>query len=113
MIKALVGILLGACIIASTAPALAQESGLASMHTWRKVGKKTCMADHYHGGSGTGSSQKAAETAAERDWMSFTDLEYGQAWANVRLAVNRTTSCNRTGANEFSCRIDAMACRPF
>jgi hypothetical protein len=111
MFKAILGMLLGIVLVASTAPAFAQESGMASMHAWRKVGKKTCMVDHYHGGSGTGSSQKAAEAAAERDWMSFTDLEYGRAWANVRLAVNRTMSCNRTGADDFSCRIDAIACR--
>lgn len=83
------------------------------MHDWRKVGKKTCMVDHYHGGSGTGSSMKAAEAAAAKDWIGFTDLEYGSAWADVRIAISKTLNCSRTGAKDFSCRIDAIPCRPY
>ena len=113
MFKATLGLMVGVSLLGWTLPAAAQESGLASMHTWRKVGKKTCMADHYHGGSGTGATRQVAEAAAARDWASFTDLEYGRAWADVRIAISKTMNCNQTGANDFSCRIDAMACRPF
>ena len=94
-------------------PAVADETGMASMHSWRKVGKKTCMIDHYHSGSGTGASRQAAETAALRDWSGFTALEYGSTWADARIAVNKSMTCNRTGATDFACQVQGIACRPF
>ena len=33
------------------------ETGVAQIHTWVKVGRKTCMLDHYHDGNGNGSSR--------------------------------------------------------
>jgi hypothetical protein len=91
----------------------AQETGLASMHTWRKVGKKTCMVDHYHNGTGRGASRQAAEAGAIKDWSGFTAFEYGSPWADYRIAVAKEMNCTRTGDNDFSCSLSAMACRPY
>jgi hypothetical protein len=92
--------------------AAADETGLASMHAWRKVGKKTCMVDHFHSGSGSGATQKIAEMAALRDWSSFTDFEYGSDWANPRIAAQRTMRCSRESTT-FACQVEALPCRPY
>ncbi len=95
------------------AESLGQDSGLASMHAWRKIGKKTCMVDHFHNGSGSGTSRQAAEAAAARDWSGFTNLEYGSSWADYRIAVSKEMTCNRTGATDFTCQVAAIPCRPY
>jgi hypothetical protein len=88
------------------------ETGLASMHTWVRVGRKTCMADHEHSSSGNGPTRAAAEKSAIVAWASFTDLEYGDAWANWSLAVARRMSCDNVAGN-WKCDIEARPCRPF
>jgi hypothetical protein len=97
----------------SPAPVQADETGLAGIHTWRKVGRKTCLVDHFHDGDGTGTTQKLAELAAIRSWQSFTDLEYGTDWANFRIANSKSMKCNRDGGTRWSCRTEAVACRSF
>lgn len=68
-------------------PAEADETGLASSHTLRKEGGKTCFADHLHSGSGDGATKEAARAAAARDWSSFVDFEYGSNWAHYGKAA--------------------------
>jgi hypothetical protein len=97
------------CVFSS--PTLADETGMAGMHTWRKVGKKSCMVDHFHEGSAQGTTQKLAELAAVRAWVSFTDLEYGSDWADFRLAMSRTVKCSREDVARWSCRAEGLACR--
>jgi hypothetical protein len=96
----------------ATLPVEAGETGMASMHTWVKVGRKTCLADHEHSGSGTGSNKKLAELQAIRSWAGFTDLEYGSSWANFSLAVGKSIKCEPAGGG-FQCDLLARACRPF
>ena len=95
------------------APVQADETGMAGIHTWRKVGKKTCLVDHFHDGDGSGSTQKLAELAAIRSWQSFTDLEYGSDWAKFQIANSKSMKCTRDGGAQWSCRAEAVACRPF
>lgn len=102
-----------AALAASIAPLRADETGLASIHTWKKVGKKTCMVDHYHSGQGTGANRKAAETAAIQSWTSFTDLEYGSSWASFKIAERKSMQCSQDGSNSFNCQTEALACRPY
>ena len=97
----------------SFAPAIADETGLASMHSWRKVGKKTCFVDHSHAGSGNGASKKAAEMAAISSWVSFTALEYGSSWADFRNAAAKEMRCGANGPGSWSCNLDAIPCRPY
>src|SRR5690242_12917201 len=59
------------------AGAMAQDMGLAGLHTWVRVGGRTCMLDHFHDGSGSGPTRAAAQHAAIRSWIDFTAWEYG------------------------------------
>jgi hypothetical protein len=102
-----------AALTMSVGSARADETGLAAIHTWKKVGKKTCMLDHYHSGQGTGANRKAAEAAAIQSWASFTDLEYGSSWASFKIAERKSVKCSQDGSNSFSCQIEALACRPY
>jgi hypothetical protein len=96
-----------------TAPVHADETGMAGIHTWRKVGKKTCLVDHFHDGDGTGTNQKTAELAAVRSWQSFTDLEYGSDWANFKYANSKAMKCANEGGARWSCRTEAVPCRAW
>lgn len=91
-----------------------EETGLHEIHSLRKVGRKTCFVDHFHHGSGSGQTRKAAEASAVQAWQSFTDFEYGGSWGNWRLAESRTMQCNQGGlGGGWSCSADAIPCRPF
>lgn len=90
--------------------ASANETGLAGMHAWRKVGKKTCFVDHYHDGAGQGISRQKAEAEAIANWASFTALEYGSSWGSWSLAVNKSVKCDRI-TSEHKCNVSAIPCR--
>lgn len=98
---------------ASVLPAAADETGMASIHSWRKVGKKTCFIGHSHAGSGSGPNRKAAEAAAINSWRSFTALEYGSSWADFRIAIEKTMRCGANAPNNVACDLDATPCRPY
>ena len=105
--------LAAAALFAAVAPAGAVETGMAGIHSWQKVGKKTCLVGHYHDGAGSGPSRKTAEMATIQSWASFTDLEYGSSWADYRIAVSKTMTCGQEGAARWSCQVSAIACRPY
>lgn len=94
-------------------PASAEETGVASIHSWVKVGRKTCMADHYHDGVGTGKNRKLAERSAVDSWAGFTAWEYGDTWGRWSLAVSKSVDCSKTSGGDVSCRVSARPCRPF
>ncbi len=71
---------------------------------------KVCMVDHYHHGSGSGSTEDRAERAAIRSWASFTSFEYGGAWADWGDSKNQRVSCRDSGG-KVSCSVDAIPCR--
>jgi hypothetical protein len=83
--------------------------GLASMHAWLKVAGKTCMADHFHDGQGTGATKAQAQAAAVRAWADFTAWEYGRRWARWQLSASKSESCSGSRGN-FSCNISARPC---
>ncbi len=91
-------------------PASASESGMASIHTWRKVGKKTCLVGHQHAGNGSGNSLKAAQAQAIGSWSSFTDLEYGSSWASFGIAIEKIMKCSPDGS-VVQCDLLATPCR--
>ena len=109
-LRFLLCILAGVAGAAFVAPAaMADETGMASIHTWRTVGSKTCLVDHFHDGSGTGRDQQKAVAEAIRNWQSFTDLEYGSDWASYANAMNKSVQCSRTG--DVTCRVEAIPCK--
>jgi hypothetical protein len=108
----------GACAVAFVAAlggggtASSQETGIAEIHSWVKVGRKTCMLDHFHDGSGNGPTRTQAERAAIRAWVEFTAWEYGPPWGNYAIAASRSMNCTR-GAGGWSCAVEARPCRPY
>lgn len=90
---------------------MADETGFASAHDWRKERGLTCMADHWHYGSSSGhGTRAAAEKAAIASWSSFTDFEYGSNWARWSKAGSKKASCKQ-GASGWECSVEARACR--
>ena len=84
--------------------------GSPGIHTWVRVGGKTCMVDHYHDGSGTGSTRARAQASAIRAWVDFTAWEYGRAWGSYAAAAGKSMSCNGSGGS-WSCNASARPCR--
>lgn len=104
----------GAALLISFLPAAvpvqAQETGLAAIHEWVRVGRKTCMASHTHDGAGTGKTKKDAERAAIQSWASFTIWEYGESWGRWSLSESKSVNCDRTTSSEFSCKVSSRPC---
>ena len=96
--------------VAMTTGARSDETGLASIHEWRKEGGRTCMSDHFHYGSGKGASRQRALADAVSSWRSFTDLEYGSTWASWNRAASKAVKCAQ-GGSSWSCDVEARPCR--
>ena len=106
-----VGVGLGMLVL-SAAPqrVVAQDGiGLAGMHAWLKVGGKTCMADHFHDGQGSGASKAQAQAAAVRAWADFTAWEYGRRWARWQLSASKSENCSGSRGS-ISCNVSARPC---
>jgi len=101
--------LAGAFSLASTA-VLADDTGLAYSHTLRKEGGRTCMADHYHSGSGEGRTKEAARAAAVRSWIDFTNFEYGTVWARFGIAGSPSTHYTKAEKG-WSADVEARPCK--
>ena len=94
-----------------TLPASADETGLASMHDWVRVGRKVCYSEHTHYASSNGHrTKRAALNAAIKDWQEFTAFEYGTSWAYFRRANAKRKACSRQ-ASGWSCSIQARPCK--
>jgi hypothetical protein len=87
------------------------ETGIAGIHSWVKVGRKTCMGDHFHSGSGSSSTRKLAERQAVQSWIDFTAWEYGTSWGRYSIAASKSMKCERAG--DWSCFVEARPCRPY
>jgi hypothetical protein len=92
--------------------AVADETGFAGIHAWKKEkGRRICMADHFHEGSGVGKTRKEAEDVATRSWIEFTAFEYGTVWGNYKLAVSHTKNCRESATTGWSCMVSARPCK--
>ena len=94
-ILTLAGVIALAASLGQGVPAQAGETGVASIHSWVKIGGKTCLVDHYHDGSGTGSSRASAQAAAIRSWAEFTTWEYGNSWGRYGLGGRQVHELQR------------------
>jgi hypothetical protein len=99
-------------VVAASFSALAEDDGLATLHDWRREGGRICMSDHFHDGSGSGPTRKAAEVSAISSWASFTTLEYGNHWGSYALAGSRKMNCSQNGVDSWSCDLTARPCKP-
>jgi hypothetical protein len=103
-------ILFGSVFATLIAPAFADQTGIADMHSLRREGGRTCMSDHFHSGSSSGQRTKAAAAAeAIRSWADFTALEYGSDWARYGKAASRSMRC-KSAADGWSCDLEARPC---
>lgn len=97
-----------ALMLIGSGPALA----LDWLHDQRNEGGRVCMSDHFHSGSSSGHSTRAA---AERDavsgWAGFTSVEYGNIWGSWRIAGSRKVECSQSGG-AWGCQVSARPCRP-
>jgi hypothetical protein len=105
-------LLAGEAVAVARQSARAQETGVAEIHSWVKVGHKTCMLDHFHDGSGTGPTRAMAERAAIRAWVEFTAWEYGSPWGRYSIAASRKATCSQE-AGAWRCAVEARPCRPY
>ena len=92
-------------------PVLADDTGFAYAHDLRRERGKLCFRDHWHYGSGTGKSKKAARISAIRSWAQFTALEYGTDWARFSRASGKSIKCLPAGGGAWDCQIDARPCK--
>jgi hypothetical protein len=111
MKEVIVGVGLGLLALGAMPHSVAAQDGmgLASIHAWSKVAGKTCMADHFHDGQGTGSTKAQAQTAAVRAWTDFTAWEYGRRWARWHLSASKSESCSGSRGN-ISCHVSSRPC---
>ena len=71
-----------AAFAAASIPAIADDTGAASMHDLRKEGGRSCMVSHIHAGTGEGKTKATATSAAIKEWYAYTAGEYGSDWAS-------------------------------
>jgi hypothetical protein len=91
--------------------ASADDSGMAGIHDWKRVGSKTCFSDHRHVGNSSGfRSQRQALSAAIKDWQEFTAFEYGTDWAYFHRANARLKSCSKDTSG-WGCTVEATPCK--
>ena len=110
--KMIAGILsVVAALAAATCGAQADDTGLASMHAWVKVGKRTCYAEHTHYASSVGHRDKrTAMAAAAKSWTEFTSWEYGTDWGNFNNANAKQATCTQS-ASGWACDVQGRPCR--
>ncbi len=89
----------------------ADQTGAAGIHTWVKVGGKTCFDGHFHYGGSSGSfrSKELALKDAIGSWQGFTAFEYGTDWANFSISHKKQVSCS-DGSSGWSCNVEAIPC---
>lgn len=104
--------LIAMMMIGAASTVKADDSGLASIHDWKnESGRRVCMSDHFHDGSGSGPTRKEAEAAARSSWASFTIFEYGTDWGSYTLAASATMNCSNASAKAWSCATSARPCK--
>jgi len=101
---------IGVGLGAACADLHAQDTGLAGLHAWIRLGGKTCMADHFHDGSGSGPTRAHAQLGAIRAWQDFTAWEYGSRWGRYANAISKSMHCSG-GRGNVSCSVSARPCR--
>jgi hypothetical protein len=102
-------VLASGVLVAATGIAQAEETGLADIHSWVKTGRRTCLADHFHNGSGKGPTRAQAERAAVQSWVDFTAWEYGGSWGRYAIAGSKKMTCSHS--ENWSCDVEARPCR--
>ena len=108
---ALWALLASVVAVGSALPAMADSTGFASAHDWRKERGKTCLSDHWHyGTSNTMRTKRLAQRDAIASWQGFTDFEYGSDWARWSRAASKKMGCKKVSSG-WECSVEARPCR--
>ena len=111
--------ILGAGVLVGLATApMAGAAGLEGLHKHVQVGNKICMVDHFHYGQTSGwPTRPQAEASAAKSWAGFTGLEYGDEWADFRIATQSSMDCQQSASDRggvvWSCKAKAVPCKPL
>ncbi len=113
---ALCGAVLAATFVGSVTFATATKAaGLTFLHKIEPVGDRMCMVEHdHHGDSRPNASKEQAAIEAARAWSSFTALEYGREWADIRLSIDQHLNCAPVvlhSGQSWQCKVKAKPCR--
>jgi hypothetical protein len=104
-------VLASGVLLAMAGIAEAEETGVAGIHSWVKVGRKTCMLDHFHYGNGSGATRPQAQREAVQAWADFTAWEYGSVWGRYSIAASKKMTCSQS--ESWKCDVEARPCRPY
>ena len=94
----------------SALPVVAGETGIAAIHSWVQVGKKTCIKEHWHYGNATAPTKAEAEKKAVNNWIVYTQLDYGSDWMSFKIGESRHLKCEKLG-DGWACEAAARACK--
>lgn len=98
---------------ASIGMASADETGLSAIHAMKyEKGRRICMTEHFHDGSGNGKTRKDAESRAMQSWIDFTAFEYGSSWGSYKLAASQTMDCQQNAVG-WACMVSARPCKRY
>lgn len=119
MIRILVAsILVAAAVAAIPYSAFADNArdagGLAALHRLGLEDGRLCMSDHPHfGQTGTWPTLEAAKLSAVQSWSGFTRIEYGDDWADFRIAADQKFNCSPARSaydSSWTCNVEARPC---
>lgn len=96
-IIAVIGLIVGLLVLVSTPASAALE----------------CKPGHWHYGASNGpfKTKAAAMRDAIRSWASFTDFEYGSAWAFFKLAADKGSKCEKQVGRRWTCSVEGRPCK--
>ncbi len=103
------GMVVALTALAATA-VRADDTGLASMHAFIKIGGKTCFDGHRHSGSGEGATKDKARAAAIKAWWEYTAGEYGSDWAHWGRSAAQKVSYGKA-ATGWSATVESTPCK--
>jgi hypothetical protein len=99
-----------AAFAAASIPAIADDTGAATMHDLRKEGGRSCMVDHIHAGTGEGKTKATATSAAIKEWYAYTAGEYGSDWASWGKSAGKKITYAKADAG-WSSTVESRPCK--
>ena len=97
-------------VMAPGGAAIAQD-GLAGLHSWVRVGGRTCMLDHFHDGSGSGSTVAAGAAGRHPGLDRLHGLGVRQPLGQLRRVHQQENVVLGRARGNYSCSVSSRPCR--
>ena len=110
MKRAIITVATLAVFAAASIPAVADDTGAATMHDLHKEGGRSCMVSHIHAGTGEGKTKAAAQSAAIKEWYSYTAGEYSSDWASWGKSAGKKVTYAKA-ATGWSSTVESRPCK--